>query len=90
MMMNLQLFDVQTKKYKVLETTFTSVNGHDQWLYRNMELVTGPTGAVVAVDCEGTDLELGNQAIQSLINAGVVIEIEEETEDDEESDGNVV
>lgn len=45
-------------------------------------MITGPTSAVVAVDCAGTEIQLDDpvaQAIVNLINAGVVIEIEEET-----------
>lgn len=63
-----------SKAYMVTENTFTCVNGTKVELTRNMILRTSATGAIIGVDCTGTEITL-NDAIQNLIDAGVLIKI---------------
>ena len=76
----LQWFDdpEPTPKYMVTENTFTCINGSVVNLTRNMTIKRSATGAIIGVDCEGTEIEM-NDAIQNLIDAGVLVEIEEES-----------
>lgn len=62
--------------YKVVENTFTCINGTVTNLVRNMKLVTGPNGAIVGVDCNGTSLSsLSADIIAALVASGAIIKI---------------
>lgn len=62
--------------YKVVENTFTCVNGTVTNLVKNMQLVVGPNGAIVDVSCTGTDLSsLSADIIAALVASGAIIKI---------------
>lgn len=63
-----------SKSYMVTENTFTCVNGVKLQLTRNMMIRQSATGAIIGVDCEGTEITL-NDAIQNLIDSGVIVPI---------------
>lgn len=62
--------------YKIVENTFTCVNGTKVELTRNMQLVKGKNGAIVDVQCNGTTLaSLSADIIASLVKSGAIIKI---------------
>lgn len=62
--------------YKVVENRDVSVNGAVTSLTRNMKLVISNCGAVVGVDCAGTDLSsLSADMIDSLVKEGVIVKM---------------
>lgn len=63
-----------SKRYMVTENTFTCVNGSVVELTKNMMLEYNKNGAIVGVDCDGTEITL-NDAIQNLIDAGVLVKM---------------
>ena len=63
-----------SKKYMVTENTPIIINGTKTELKRNMTLDIGKTGAVIGVTCDGTEITM-NDAVQNLIDTGVIIKI---------------
>jgi len=62
--------------YKVVENCYTNVNGTVVELKRNMKLVKGANGAIIGVDCNGTDLgDLNADVVKQLVAAGVLVKI---------------
>ena len=62
--------------YKIVENTFTCVNGTKVELTRNMTLVKGKNGAVVDVECNGTSLaSLSADVVAALVKSGAIIKI---------------
>ena len=62
--------------YKVVENCYTCVNGTVVNLTRNMKIVKGPNGAIIGVDCNGTDLgSLNETLLAQLVAAGVLVKI---------------
>lgn len=77
LLLNLKWFDdPDPTLYMVTENNFCSVNGVETQLVRNMMLKTSANGAIIGVDCEGTDLSsLSADIIASLVAQGVLVEI---------------
>lgn len=73
------VLNVKSKKstmYKVVENCYTCINGTVTNLTRNMTFTVGKTGAIVGVECSGTDLSsLNASVLASLVEAGVVIKM---------------
>ena len=63
-----------SKRYMVTENTYTCVNGTEVQLTKNMTLKIGKTGAIIGVDCNGTEITMG-PAIQALIDSGVLVKM---------------
>ena len=61
--------------YKVVENSYTAVNGSVTKLQRNMQLVKGPNGAIVGVDCDGTELSISADLVAALIKSGAIIKM---------------
>ena len=62
--------------YLVTENCYTNVNGVKLELTRNMKLVKGPSGAIIGVDSQGTDLGSVNaDIVAQLVAAGVLVKI---------------
>lgn len=65
-----------SKTYKVLENVYTCVNGTVTNLTRNMKIVYSKSGAISAVECDGTDLSsLSADVLAALESAGVIVKI---------------
>ena len=60
--------------YKVTENYFVCVNGVKTNLTRNMMLEIAKNGAIVGVNCAGTELTM-NDALQNLIDTGVLVKM---------------
>jgi len=73
------VLNVTSKKstmYKVVENCYTCINGTVTQLTRNMTFTYGKTGAIVDVNCSGTDMaSLNGAVLAALIESGVVIKI---------------
>lgn len=61
--------------YKVVENTPVIINGERTNLVRNMKIVTGKSGAVVGVECEGTALNISADAIANLLESGAIVKM---------------
>ena len=62
--------------YKVVENCKYGVNGAALTeLTRNMTIQYGATGAIVGVDCNGTELSISADIIKQLVAAGVLVKI---------------
>ena len=69
---------VHSKKnnvYKVTESVTVNVNGSKTNLNRNMKLVEGASGAIVDVDCAGTEVTVSADVIASLVAQGILIKM---------------
>jgi len=65
-----------SKTYKVVENTFTCLNGTVTRLTRNMQFVVGPSGAVVDISCTPTDLSSVSADILAALEAsGAIVKI---------------
>ena len=62
--------------YKVVEETPVWVNGAKTVLKRNMKIINGPNGAVIDVECSGTELTINADVIAELVKAGAIVKIE--------------
>jgi len=73
------VLNVTSKKstlYKVVENCYTCINGTVTQLTRNMTFTFGPNGAIVGVNCSGTDLaSLSASIIEGLVASGVIIKM---------------
>lgn len=63
------------KLYKVVENTPYSVNGVKGEVRRNMILEIGKNGAIIGVNCEGTELNISADILAALIESGAIIKI---------------
>ena len=61
--------------YKVVENVPVWVNGSYTELKRNMKLVQGATGAIVDVQCNGTELSISADLVAALIKSGAIIKM---------------
>lgn len=62
--------------YKVVENCYTCVNGTVTKLTRNMKIVKGVNGAIIGVDCAGTDLgSLNATIVAQLVASGVLVKM---------------
>lgn len=61
--------------YKVVENTPVWINGSKTELTRNMQLLKGPNGAIVGVDCTGTAITFDAAVVSELVKAGAIIKI---------------
>ena len=62
--------------YKVVENCKYGINGAALTeLTRNMTIKYGATGAIVGVDCNGTELSISADVIAQLVAAGVLVKI---------------
>lgn len=61
--------------YKVVENTYVCVNGTVANLQRNMQLVKGPNGAIVDVDCTGSAVTVSADVIAALVKSGALIKL---------------
>lgn len=61
--------------YKVVENTYVCVNGTVTNLQRNMQLVKGPNGAIVDVDCAGSAVSVSADVIAALVKSGALIKL---------------
>ena len=62
--------------YKVVEETPVWVNGAKTVLKRNMKVIAGPNGAVIDVECSGTELTISADVIAALVKSGAIVKIE--------------
>lgn len=60
--------------YIVTENVYVCVNGTVTELVKNTKVKYGRTGAIIGVDCEGTEIAAG-PAVQALIDSGVLVKI---------------
>ena len=62
--------------YKVVENCYISINGSVTKLARNMKIVKGANGAIIGVDCDGTDLgDVSADALKQLVAAGAIVKM---------------
>lgn len=66
----------KTNIYKVVEETYVWVNGTKTLLKRNMQIIKGVNGAIVDVECKGSELSLNADVIDSLLKSGAIAKIE--------------
>ena len=62
--------------YKVVEETPVWINGTKTLLKRNMKVITGPNGAVIDVECSGTEVTVSADVVKELVKAGALVKIE--------------
>ena len=63
------------KLYKIVENTIINVNGSKTELTRNMMIKYGANGAIVAVDCKGTELSINADILAELVANNIVIKM---------------
>ena len=73
------VLNVKSKKstmYKVTENVYTCINGTVTNLTRNMMLQYSSNGAIIGVNCSGTDMaSLNADVLAALVAAGVLVKI---------------
>lgn len=61
--------------YKIVENTHVWINGTTTELVRNMTLQRGANGAIVGVDCNGSEVTLSSDLVSALVKSGAIIKM---------------